>query len=81
VVARKTFEGNKKAPVVIWIHGGGYVEGNKDSLFDPSGLVVRSLEDGSEGIVFVAINYRVGLSFLFLAPLFFPFPSFLATAS
>lgn len=45
----------EKKPVVIWIHGGGFVQGNKDTFYDPSGLLERS---GNE-IVFVSINYRV----------------------
>lgn len=71
MVPRKIFKGKKKAPVVIWIHGGGYVEGNKDSLYDPSGLIARSQEDESGGLVFVAINYRVSSRFLCLDPSFF----------
>lgn len=47
----------KLAPVLVWIYGGGYVEGEK-SVFDPSGLIQRSKVVG-EGIVYVAMNYRV----------------------
>jgi acetyl esterase/lipase len=61
VSPRKIFEERKKKkhPVIIWIHGGGYVQGNKDAGYNPGGLIDRSKEDGSEGIVFVSINYRV----------------------
>lgn len=42
------------APVLVWIYGGGYVFGEKSSN-DPSGLIRRS----HDGIVYVALNYRV----------------------
>lgn len=45
------------APVLVWIYGGGYVGGDKSS--DASGLVKRSMNKGQEGVVFVALNYRV----------------------
>ena len=45
----------EKAPVMVWIHGGGFVVGSKDA----------SAQDGSEfaksGVVCVAINYRMGI--------------------
>lgn len=47
----------KLAPVLVWIYGGGYVGGEK-SVYDPSGLIQRSMVVG-EGIVYVAMNYRV----------------------
>ena len=49
------------APVVVWIHSGGYVMGYKDQFGHGVGLVTRSQQDGSQGIIFVAINYRLGL--------------------
>ena len=49
------------APVVVFIHQGGYVMGYKDQFGDGVGLVTRSQQDGSEGIVYIAINYRLGL--------------------
>jgi carboxylesterase type B len=65
VVPRKIFNEREKKqyPVVIWIHGGGFVQGNKDTLYNPGGLLDRSRDDGGEGIVFVSINYRVYLTF------------------
>lgn len=45
------------APVLVWVFGGGYITGDK-SLYDPTGLIQRSMVTG-EGIVYVAINYRV----------------------
>ncbi|RFU81020.1 hypothetical protein TARUN_1203 [Trichoderma arundinaceum] len=50
IVPKAVFETKsrgKKAPVVVWIYGGGY-------------------EDGSDGIIWVAMNYRLGV-FGFLA--------------
>ncbi|KAJ5510044.1 Carboxylesterase type B [Penicillium expansum] len=50
------------APVLVWIHGGAYVTGNKidGSAGDPTRLILNSQKDGSNGIVYVAINYRLG---------------------
>lgn len=42
--------------MLVWIYGGGYVAGSKTGSGDPAGLIKRS----DEGIVFVAINYRLG---------------------
>ncbi|TVY80951.1 Carboxylesterase patB [Lachnellula suecica] len=47
------------APVLVYIHGGGFTVGSKDS--NPAGLIARSQLNDGEGIVFVAINYRLGL--------------------
>ena len=49
----------KGAPVLVWIYGGGYTEGSKDGSGDPAGLVARS-RTGSNGVVFVELNYRLG---------------------
>ncbi len=42
-------------PVLVWVHGGGYTSGN--------GNVPESVGErfAKEGIVFVSVNYRVGL--------------------
>ncbi|KAG6355082.1 hypothetical protein INS49_004163 [Diaporthe citri] len=50
------------APVMIWIHGGAYVTGNKidSSAGDPSGLISASQKNGSEGFIYVSMNYRLG---------------------
>jgi carboxylesterase type B len=60
------------APVLVWIYGGGYVAGDKTSSGNPAGLVASSLQNGSEGVVFVAMNYRLGLFVCFLPLLRFP---------
>ncbi len=49
-------------PVVVWIFGGGYIFGSKDSLqpelpfYDGSGLIGQA----SGNMIFVAMNYRLG---------------------
>lgn len=49
------------APVLLWIHGGGFTAGSKTSTGDPAGIIARSNLNDSEGIIFVSINYRLGL--------------------
>jgi para-nitrobenzyl esterase len=45
----------KKAPVIVWIHGGGLVYGSSwEPLYDGSKFAAR-------GVVFVSINYRLGV--------------------
>lgn len=46
------------APVVVWIHGGGYIRRDKTEGGSPIGLLERSAEQGEEA-VFVRIGYRV----------------------
>ncbi|OJD32155.1 carboxylesterase family protein [Diplodia corticola] len=63
VVPEKIFEraGNASgAPVIVWIHGGGYTSGSKISYGDPAGLIARSQTGSSDGVVYVSINYRLG---------------------
>ena len=52
------------APVLVWIYGGGYTFGDKLQFgtYNPTGLINASKVDGSDGIVFVAMNYRVRCS-------------------
>jgi carboxylesterase type B len=51
-----------KLPVVVWVYGGAYVFGSKDSLqpelpfYDGSGMI----DQANNGIIFVAMNYRMG---------------------
>ena len=49
------------APVLVWIHGGGYVFGEKTDrgLYNPEGLIKASQSSNSIGLIYVAINYRV----------------------
>ncbi|KIV90404.1 hypothetical protein PV10_07714 [Exophiala mesophila] len=57
---------NAGAPVLVWIYGGGYVAGEKNSYGSPAGLINASRADGGDGIIYVAMNYRLG-AFGFLA--------------
>ena len=66
IVPQKVFEQaapHRKplAPVLVWIHGGGYVVGEKtdSGQYNPAGLIKTSQSSNSTGLVYVAINYRV----------------------
>lgn len=54
----------KSAPVLIWIYGGGYTVGEKTGfgVYNPAGLINASQINGSEGVIYVALNYRVDSS-------------------
>ncbi|KAK0641217.1 Alpha/Beta hydrolase protein [Cercophora newfieldiana] len=53
---------NLKLPVVVWIYGGAYLFGSKDTLqphlpfYDGSGIMGKANND----MIFVAMNYRLG---------------------
>ena len=68
IVPKKIFQSNSSnlAPVMVWIYGGGYTEGEKtgNGVYNPAGLINASQATGTAGIVYVAINYRVRLSTL-----------------
>jgi carboxylesterase type B len=46
---------------MVEIYGGGYTLGDKVNVGNPAGLIARSVEDGNEGVIYVAMNYRLGL--------------------
>lgn len=48
-------EAAERRPVMVWIHGGGFVAGNKDAPVQNGAAFARS------GVVCVAINYRMGI--------------------
>ncbi|KAF2146992.1 uncharacterized protein K452DRAFT_293488 [Aplosporella prunicola CBS 121167] len=50
----------KGAPVLVWIYGGGYTAGSKAAERTPSGLIQRSITKKSDGVIYVAMNYRLG---------------------
>lgn len=50
-----------QADVLVWIYGGGFVFGSKDFWGNPAGLIEASRSNGSDGIIYVAMNYRVTL--------------------
>ncbi|UKZ76636.1 hypothetical protein TrVFT333_004343 [Trichoderma virens FT-333] len=66
VVPRAVFDRRtttKKAPVLVWMHGGGYIFGYKNDIVDatdPAGLINASRSDGSDGFIYVSLNYRLG---------------------
>jgi carboxylesterase type B len=45
------------------MYGGGYVSGDKNSAGNPSTLVAQSVRsnDSSDGVIFVSVNYRLGM--------------------
>jgi carboxylesterase type B len=47
---------------MVWIHGGGYTLGSK-TLYSPSaaGLIKASQYQEKEGVIWVAMNYRLGI--------------------
>ncbi len=48
---------SEKLPVMVWLHGGGFVDGESDD-YDPDRFVAR-------GVIVVTLNYRLGfLGFL-----------------
>lgn len=52
----------KRAPVMVWIHGGGYVNGSGTAaLYDGSALA-------RQGVVVVTLNYRLGRFGFFAHP-------------
>jgi carboxylesterase type B len=66
VVPNHVFDGRHdtqkpKAPVMVWIYGGGYVSGDKQSQGNPAGLLSRAAaaDPDGDGIIWVAISYRV----------------------
>ncbi|MCJ1311410.1 hypothetical protein MMC25_005081 [Agyrium rufum] len=68
IVPQKIFKksvpasGKGGAPVMVWIYGGGYTEGEKTGGggYTPAGLFRASQQAGSNGFVFMALNYRLG---------------------
>ncbi|KAI9669893.1 MAG: hypothetical protein M1831_006928 [Alyxoria varia] len=48
-------------PVMVWIHGGGWVTGWKDNHGAGHGLVYRSADEESPGIILVSVQYRLGM--------------------
>jgi hypothetical protein len=56
------------AAVLVWIYGGGYVSGTKSYYGSAAGLVTQSLDNDDEGVIFVQLNYRLGLFVRILSP-------------
>lgn len=47
--------GGEHLPVMVWIHGGGFVAGSKDAPVSSGSSFARS------GVICVAVNYRMGI--------------------
>ncbi|QQK45682.1 Carboxylesterase family protein [Penicillium digitatum] len=47
-------------PVLVYFQDGAYVSGSKSDQ-NPSGLIATTGEDGSTGIIYVGVNYRLGV--------------------
>jgi len=47
-----------KAPVLVFIHGGGYTTGSKEAVV-PAPLIASSLSNGRTGAIIIGINYRL----------------------
>jgi cholinesterase len=65
MVPKKIFDskGNGKgAAVLVWIYGGGYTGGSKGDSGNPAGLIHASQSSGSDGVIYVSMNYRVSLN-------------------
>ncbi|KAI1371178.1 alpha/beta-hydrolase [Hypoxylon crocopeplum] len=50
-----------EAPVLVWIHGGGFTFGSKSLYGSPAGLIARSQRNGEDGVIVVSMNYRLGM--------------------
>ncbi|KAI9673998.1 MAG: hypothetical protein M1817_002204 [Caeruleum heppii] len=62
ITPQSVFRNEDLVPVLVWIHGGSYILGDKASGYNPAGL----LEQSGGKFIFVALNYRLG-AFGFLA--------------
>ena len=60
-VIRKQAFRNRRAPVVVWFYGGGFTVGDK-TQWPPADLLQRSYGGSTEGLILVAVNYRVSAS-------------------
>ncbi|KFY48427.1 hypothetical protein V495_01341 [Pseudogymnoascus sp. VKM F-4514 (FW-929)] len=49
------------APVLVWIYGGGYTAGVKTGNGNPATLLDSARDGDEKGIIFVALNYRLGM--------------------
>ncbi|RPD53636.1 extracellular triacylglycerol lipase precursor [Lentinus tigrinus ALCF2SS1-7] len=49
---------NASLPVMVWIYGGGFLQG-VSSVFNASGIIAQSVLRGTP-VVYVSLNYRVG---------------------
>ncbi|UKZ52962.1 hypothetical protein TrVGV298_006748 [Trichoderma virens] len=57
---KKRSKATKGVPVLVWIYGGGYVLGDKTMFGTPDDLMAATQTKGSDGAIWVAMNYRLG---------------------
>lgn len=62
--ASNTSNNTRGAPVLVWIYGGGYTAGDKSGSGNPAGLIKASQVTGSNGVIYVSMNYRVSAEHL-----------------
>jgi hypothetical protein len=56
------------AAVLVWIYGGGYTLGSKSGSGSPATLLASARKNNQEGVIFVAMNYRLGLYVSLISP-------------
>lgn len=59
---------DESLPVMVFIHGGGYVYGSSSGISDSSGPIYDGSALASQGVVFVSLNYRLGRLGFFAHP-------------
>ena len=66
IVPKKIFDSTNRqtnatrgSPVLVWIYGGGFSNGDKTSYGNPAGLIKASNLTDSDGVIVVLLNYRV----------------------
>jgi cholinesterase len=50
----------KKVPIIVFLHGGGYVQGSKTAFGPGIGLLEAAAQNGQD-LIYMSINYRLGL--------------------
>lgn len=61
LVPEEVYEkGNSNTSVLVFLHGGGYVQGSKTAYGPGVGLLEAAEENGHD-LIYVSINYRLGL--------------------
>ncbi|KFY69799.1 hypothetical protein V499_09743 [Pseudogymnoascus sp. VKM F-103] len=56
---RTDTKGKGGAPVLVWIYGGGYTSGDKSGHAET--LLASAKDNGEDGFIYVAFNYRLGM--------------------
>lgn len=56
------------AAVLVWIHGGGFTLGWKEEFGDGQDFIALNAGNRDDGVVYVAINYRLGLFVSLFSP-------------